>query len=110
MSAGQQDGYIQSLKRIKELEEKADAEVAAHRHTVENEMKKLDEDLARSIEAANAAGEQMVLVAVEAAKKKAEEKAGEIIRDANEKAKSISSHLDTKSSTDKIIEILLSGL
>lgn len=110
MSAGQQDAYIQSLKQIKQLEEKAQAEIVEHRRRVEQEMKKLDDDLARSIEATKAEGERMLQDTLEKARKKAEEQAGEIIKDANNKAKSISSHLDTKSASGKIIEILLSGL
>ena len=109
-SGGQGEAYIRSLKQIKEQEDKVQAEIDAHRAQVEQEMKALDEELAKATADAKAEGERVVQESVEAARQKARLEADRIIADASSKAKSISGHLDPQTTTEPIIEILLSGI
>ena len=69
-STTSQEEYIESLKQIKETEQKTQTEIESHRKQVEQEMRNLEEDLKNSIDNAKKEGKRMVEKSIEDSKNK----------------------------------------
>jgi vacuolar-type H+-ATPase subunit H len=106
-STNSQEGYINSLRQIKETEEKVQAEIAYHKNQVEQEIKNLQESLKNAIKMSKRDGEQMVEKSIEESRDKAFAESDRIIKDATNKSKSISFKLD-KQTIREIMDILFS--
>ncbi|MER5175062.1 MAG: hypothetical protein ABJB76_06700 [Candidatus Nitrosocosmicus sp.] len=104
-----QEEYIDSLRQIKETEEKVQAEIEAHRKQVEQEMKNLQDDLKNAIEIANQGGKKMVETSIDEARNKALKESDEIIFDAKNKSKNISLQLDRQMNKE-IMDIIFFGM
>ena len=65
------DAIIDSLRQIKETEEKVQAEIEAHRKHVEQEIKNLQNNLKNAIDIAKQDGKKMVEKSIEESKNKA---------------------------------------
>ena len=70
-STSSQEEYIDSLRQIKETEEKTQAEIEAHRKQVEQEIKNLQDDFKNSIDITKQEGKKMVEKSIEESKNKA---------------------------------------
>lgn len=104
-----QEEYIDSLRQIKETEEKVQAEIEAHRKQVEQEIKNLQDNLKNAIEIANQDGKKMVETSIDEARNKALKESDEIISDAKNKSKNISLQLD-KQMNKEIMDIIFFGM
>ncbi len=104
-----QDQYINSLKQIKEVEEKAQQEIDNHRSAVEQEIKSLEEHLKAVISESENAGKALVEKSIVIAKENAIKEAENIVGDAEEKSKTLKISSDKKT-IDEIIKILLSDI
>lgn len=104
-----QDQYINSLKQIKEVEEKAQQEIDNHRSAVEKEIKSLEEHLKAVISESENAGKALVEKSIVIAKENAIKEAENIVHDAEEKSKTLKISSDKKT-IDEIIKILLSDI
>jgi len=108
MSASQEQ-YINSLKKIKEAEEKAQKEIENHRKEIADKISQLDVDLKKALEVAKTEGEKLVESSIEESRKKGSAETEKIIEEAKTKAENVSSQV-TKQNTKEIIEILLKGI
>ena len=104
--ANTQEEYINSLKRIKEEEEKIHAEIEDHRNFVEKEIKTIEDEMKDSINKSKIEGEKLVEKTISEAKTNASVEADKIINDAENKSKSLSINSDKKM-IKEIIEMLL---
>lgn len=104
--ANTQEEYINSLKRIKEEEEKIHAEIEDHRSIVEKEIKTIEDEMKESIDKSKIDGKKMVEKSISEAKTNASIEADRIIKDAENKSKSLSINSDHKM-IKEIIEMLL---
>ncbi len=102
-----QDEYVNSLKQIKEIEDKVQSEIEFHRKKVEEEIKKLEDDLKISIEQSNKEGKELVEKSVKTARDLSTQEAEKIIKDAEMKSKSIVFQID-KPVMKEIMGILFS--
>lgn len=108
MSATQEQ-YINSLKKIKEVEENVQKEIENHRKEIDEKITQLDVDLKNAIASANTEGEKLVESSIEQSRKKATAETEKIIEEAKTKAENTSSQT-TPQNTQEIIEILLKGV
>jgi len=108
MSNSQED-YLSILKRIKEKEDQVQVEIEKHRHSIEKDIKDLQEGLENVISETKIEGKKMVEENVKHAKQEASKEAEQIIGDAEKKSKSISFN-SNKQNMKNIIEILLSKM
>lgn len=108
MSATQEQ-YINSLKKIKEVEESVQKEIENHRKRIDEKISQLDVDLKKAIAAANAEGEKLVESSIEQSRKKATTEIEKTIENAKTKAGNISSQV-TPQNAEEIIDILLKGV
>jgi len=104
-----QEQYISSLKKIKEVEGGVEKEIESHRKEVDSKISQLDADLKKAITDAKAEGEKLVDSSIEEARKKANAETEKVIQDAKSKAENISSQVITQK-TQEIIDILLKGV
>ncbi len=104
-----QEEYIESLKQIKETEQKTQTEIESFRRQVEQELRNLEEDQKISIDNAKQEGKRMVEKSIEDSKNKAFSESERIIADAKNKSKSISFNLD-KPLVKEIMDIIFSDL
>ena len=104
-----QEEYVHLLKKIKEAEEKAQAEIENHKKIIEGEIKKLQTDMEKAIATSKIEGEKLVESSIEQARKKATVETEKIIEDAKIKAKTISTQVNAQT-THEIIDILLKGV
>ncbi|MDQ4074259.1 MAG: hypothetical protein M3162_08165 [Thermoproteota archaeon] len=104
-----QDNYIQTLKKIKETEDKVQKEIEEYRNHVEQETKMMEEDQKNAIMEVKREGQKMVEKSIEMAQQDAYRQAQDIIADAENKSKSLSVRSDPKL-MDEIMKILLSGI
>ena len=104
-----QEEYIDSLRQIKETEERVQAEIENFRNAIEKEIKTLQLDLVASIDLAKQGGKQQVEKSIEDSKKKASVESDKIISDAKNKSKSISFDLDGQMKK-QIMDIIFSGI
>jgi len=108
MSA-KQDQYINSLKKIKEVEENVQKEIENHRKEIAEKITQLDIDLKNAITSAKTEGEKLVESSIEQSRKKATAETEKIIEEAKTKAENVSSQI-TPQNTEEIIDILLKGV
>ena len=101
------EAYIHSLKQIKELEEKVQAEIESHKRLVDEEMPKIDLQFKGAVAQAKLDGEKIVEQAVEQARQRAQKEAEKITLDAHNRSKNL--RLNEKAAK-QVIDILLSGL
>jgi len=108
MSASQ-DQYINSLKKIKQVEDDAQKEIDAYKSKIEDQIIQLDSELEKAITAAKAEGEKLVDSSVEEATKKASAETQKTIDDAKTKSKDIASQITAQKAQD-IVNTLLKGV
>ncbi len=108
MSATQEQ-YINSLKKIKEVEENVQKEIENHRKEVAEKIIQLDADLKNAIASANTEGEKLVESSIEQSRQKATAETEKIIEEAKTKAENTSSQT-TPQNTQEIIDILIKGV
>ena len=104
-----QEAYIQTLKQIKNAEDLAEQEINEHARECERIKKDLRVRLEKDIEAAKTQGENLVTTSIENARSKAIAEANTIVRDAENRAKMISTHSETPS-VSKVLDIVLRGI
>ena len=104
-----QEQYINSLKKIKEVEESVQKEIENHRKKIDDEIKKLQTDVDEAIGKSKIEGEKLVESSIEQARKKAMEEREANIAIAKVKAKNISTEVNTQTAQE-IINILLKGI
>ena len=104
-----QEQYINSLKKIKEVEENVRKEIDNHRKEISEKISQLDPDLKNAIASAKAEGEKLVESSIEQSRKKATTETEKIIEEAKTKAGNISSQIMPQN-TKEIIDILLKGV
>jgi vacuolar-type H+-ATPase subunit H len=109
MSNTQEEEYLQSLKRIKEVEDKVQLEIETHRKLIEEKINTLQKDLDDSITAFKLQGERLVEKSIEGGRFNASQEANKIMGEAEKKSQTISIQLDQQT-IKKIIEIFLSGM
>ena len=105
MSATQEQ-YINSLKKIKEVEENVQKEIENHKKIVDEKIKQLEVDLKKALAATNNEGEKLVESSIEKSRMKATIETEKIIKDAKTKAENISSKI-TPQNIEEIMDILL---
>ena len=105
MSATQEQ-YINSLKKIKEVEENVQKEIENHKKIVDEKINQLEVDLKKAMAATNNEGEKLVESNIEKSRIKATIETEQIIKDAKTKAENISSKI-TAYNVEEIIDILL---
>jgi vacuolar-type H+-ATPase subunit H len=101
-----QEAYIQTLRQIKEAENSAEKEVETRRREVEDEIRNLQIQLEKLLEASKADGEKRVTKSIEEARKKAVAEADSIISEAQIKSKNISGQVNDQT-IRRILNILL---
>ncbi len=101
-----QEAYIQTLRQIKDAEDSAEREVETRRREVEDEIKNLQVQLEKLLEATKTDGEKRVTKSIEEARKKAVAEADSIINEAQIKSKNISGQVDDQT-IRRILNILL---
>lgn len=104
-----QNNYIESLKQIKEIEDKVQIEIETHKKYVEQEMLKLQEDLKNSIAETNQKGRNLVETTLDQSRSEANKEAERIVAEARQKSGSISFQADQKT-IKQIIQIMFSDL
>jgi len=92
MSATQEQ-YINSLKKIKEVEENVQKEIENHRKEIAEKITQLDVDLKNAIASANTEGEKLVESSIQQSRKKATAETEKIIEEAKTKAENTSSQI-----------------
>ena len=108
MSASQEQ-YVQSLKKIKQVEEEIQKDIENHRKKIDEEIKKLQTDMEKAIEKSKTEGEKLVEIGIEQARKKAMEERDVNIASAKVRAEDTLKQVHTKTSQE-IIDILLKGI
>lgn len=108
-SSSSQEEYIESLKQIKEIEDKVQVEIESYRKQVDQEIKNMNDDLKNSIDTAKQQGKQVVEKSIADYRNKALAESDRIISDAKNKSKSISFNLD-KPMIKEIMDIIFSDL
>jgi len=104
-----QEEYLQSLKRIKEVEDKVQLEIETHRKLIEEKINTLQKDLEDSFATSKDQGETLVEKSMQESRFDASKEADKIMGEAEKKSQSISIQLDQQT-IKKIIEIFLSGM
>jgi vacuolar-type H+-ATPase subunit H len=104
-----QEKYVHSLKKIKEAEETVKTEIGNHRKKIDEELKDLQDEMEKAITKSKIEGEKLVESSVERARQKAATETEKIIKDAKDKAKTITTQVDTQTAQE-IIDILLKGM
>ena len=104
-----QETYIQTLKQIKDAEESSEKEIEARKKEVEQEIRNLQIQMEKKVEAAKVEGENLVIKSIEEARQKALVEADSNIKEAQIKAKKISTQLNNQTAR-MIIDILLRGI
>ncbi len=98
--------YVHSLKQIKEVEDKSQKEIDEQKKRVAEELRNFETRAIQSITTAKADGEKLIESSIDQARKKAHAETGKIIEDAKNKAKAVSSRIDSQT-VKEIIDILL---
>jgi V/A-type H+/Na+-transporting ATPase subunit G/H len=108
-SSSSQEEYIDSLRQIKETEEKVQVEIETFRKNAEQEIKNLQKDLKNAIDMTKQEGKKLVEKSIEESKNTAFVESDKIISDAKNKSKSISFKLDGQMK-QQIMDIIFSGM
>lgn len=98
--------YVHSLKQIKEAEDVSQKEIDELKKKVADELRNFETNAVKSITSAKADGEKLVESSIDQARKKAHAETEKIIEDAKNKAKTVSSRIDSHT-VKEIIDILL---
>ena len=98
--------YVQSLTKIKEAEERAQKEIDEQKKKVAEELRNFEVQITKSITTAKTDGEKLVESSIDQTRRKADSETEKIIEEAKNKAKTISSRIDSQT-VKEIIEILL---
>ena len=98
--------YVNSLTKIKEAEEKTQKEIDEQKKKVADELRNFETNITQSITTAKTDGEKLVESSIEQARKKANTETEKIVEEAKNKAKIISSKIDSNT-VKQIIDILL---
>jgi vacuolar-type H+-ATPase subunit H len=98
--------YVHSLKQIKEVEDKSQKEIDEQKKKVAEELRNFETHAIQSVTAAKTDGEKLIESSIDQARKKAHAETEKIIEEAKNKAKTISSTIDSKT-VKEIIDILL---
>lgn len=101
--------YVNSLKQIKEAEDKTQTQIEEHKKQVSEEFRNFESYVSKTIATAKTDGEKLVESNVEQSRKKATTETEKIIDDANNKSKTVSAKIDTHT-VQEIIDILLKGV
>jgi|TARA_B100000959_G_C14899695_1_gene590356 vacuolar-type H+-ATPase subunit H len=104
-----QEQYLQSIKKIKQVEDKTQKEIDNYKKEFEIKIKKLELDLETAIIDAKAKGEKLVDTSIEKAREIANNETSKFIEDAKTKAENIVSEIHAQNN-QKIIDILLKGV
>lgn len=104
-----QEQYLQSIKKIKDLEDKTQKEIDKHKKEFEIKIQTLESELQSSILDAKSKGEKLVDSSIEKAREKANTETNKLIEDAKTKAENIVSEIHAQNN-QKIIDILLKGV
>ena len=98
--------YVHSLTKIKEAEEKTQKEIDEQKKKVTEELRNFEINVTQSITTAKSDGEKLVESSIEQVRKKANAETEKIVEEAKNKAKIISSKIDSNI-VKEIIDILL---
>lgn len=101
-----QEAYIQTLRQIKDAENSAQKEIETRKREVGEEIRNLQVELEKLLEASKVDGEKRVTKSIEEARKKAVAEADSIINEAQIKSKNISGQVDERT-IRRILNILL---
>jgi V/A-type H+/Na+-transporting ATPase subunit G/H len=101
--------YVNSLKQIKEAEDKTQTQIEEHKKQVSEEFRNFESYVSKTIATAKTDGEKLVESNVEQSRKKATTETEKIIDDANNKSKIVSAKIDAHT-VQEIIDILLKGV
>jgi vacuolar-type H+-ATPase subunit H len=104
-----QEAYIQTLRQIKDAEDSAEKEINARKKEVEEEIRNMQIQIEKLIEASKDEGENLVIKSIEESRVKALAEADSIIKEAQIKAANISAQVNNQT-IRKIIDILLRDL
>jgi len=104
-----QEQYLQSIKKIKQVEDETQKEIDNYKKESEIKIKKLELDLETAITDAKAKGEKLVDTSIEKAREIANNETNKFIEDAKTKAENIVSKTHAQNN-QKIIDILLKGV
>lgn len=104
-----QEAYIQTLRQIKDAEDSAEKEIEARKSEVEEEIRNVQIQIEKLIEASKADGENVVIKSIEESRRKALAEADSIMKEAEIKSKNISAQV-TNQTIQRIIDILLRGV
>jgi vacuolar-type H+-ATPase subunit H len=104
-----QEAYIQTLRQIKDAEDSAEKETDARKNEVEEEIRNMQIQIEKLIEASKAGGENLVIKSIEESRRKALAEADSIVKEAQIKSKNISAQVNNET-IQKIIGILLRGV
>jgi vacuolar-type H+-ATPase subunit H len=111
MMADTQEAYIQTLKEIKHAEDSAEKEILAKKKEVEHEIRNLQIQVEKQIEASKAEGENLITKSIEEARHTAHAQADSIFKEAQIKAKNISTQVNNRTiSIRRLIDIMLKGV
>ncbi|MGI0066395.1 MAG: hypothetical protein ACREA5_01635 [Nitrosotalea sp.] len=98
--------YVHSLKQIKEVEDRSQKEIDEQKKRVAEELRNFETHAIQSVTAAKIDGEKLIESSIDQARKKAHAETEKIIEEAKNKAKTISSKIDSHT-VKEIIDILL---
>lgn len=104
-----QEAYIQTLKQIKDAEDSAEKEIETRKREVEQEIRNLQIQMEKKIEATKIEGENLIIKSIEEARQRALVEADSIIKEAQIKAKKISTRVNNQR-VRRIIDILFKGI
>lgn len=98
--------YVNSLKQIKEAEDRIQSQIDEHKKKVSEEFRNFEIYVSKSITTAKSDGEKLVESSTEQSRKKASAETEKIIEDATAKSKTVSARIDAPT-VREIIDNLL---
>ncbi|MFZ0183595.1 MAG: hypothetical protein WBV92_04270 [Nitrosotalea sp.] len=98
--------YVHSLAKIKEAEDSIQKEIDEQKKKISEELRNLEVHVTQSITTTKSDGEKLVESSIDQARKKANAETEKIVEEAKNKAKTISSKIDSHT-VKEIIDILL---
>ena len=104
-----QEAYIQTLRQIKDAEDSAEKEIEARKSEVEEEIRNMQIQIEKLMEASKAEGENLVIKSIEESRRRALAEADSIIKEAQIKSTNISAQVNNQT-IQRIIDILLRGV
>ena len=104
-----QEQYLQSIKKIKQIEDKTQKEIEDYKKNSETKIKKLEDDLEKAISDAKTKGEELIDQSIQKAKETANAETTKLIEEAKTKAENIVSEIHAQDNQE-IIDVLLKGV